>query len=468
MTRDYDVVIVGSGPAGIFTALELARSSRKLRILLLEKGHDLKTRHCPSINNHSNCLACAPCSMVSGWGGAGAFSDGKLTLSPEVGGRLEQYMDPRTVEDLIEYVDRTYLEFGAPDELYGVGPQVEPLRRKAQAAGLELVPLPVRHVGTERSHEILSAMHEFLADRVEMRTDVQVDAILVKNRRVKGIRTHWGEEIGSRFVVIAPGREGSDWLMRQARLLNLTVHNNPIDLGLRIEVLEKVMAPLTDVLYEPKLKFYSRTFHDCIRTFCVCPAGEVTMESTGGEDPVITVNGHSYADRKTENTNFALLGSATFAEPFKDPISYGRSVARLANLLAGGALVQRLGDMLKGRCSVPARIGQWIVQPTLKSATPGDLNAVLPYRFLKGIREMIAAMDRLVPGVASPHTLLYGIEVKFYSSRLHLTENLETQVANLFAIGDGAGVSRGLVQASASGVVAAEEILRRAKVSTAC
>ncbi|MBM3132171.1 MAG: FAD-dependent oxidoreductase [Chloroflexi bacterium] len=462
MAKIYDVVIVGSGPAGIFTALELARSSKKLSILLLEKGRDLKTRHCPSINNHSNCLSCAPCSMVSGWGGAGAFSDGKLTLSTEIGGRLDAYMDIKTVEDLIDYVDKCYLEFGAPEQLYGIGPEVEVLRQKAQTAGLELVPLPVRHLGTERSHEILGAMHDFLANRVEMRTDVQVNSVFTREGRVRGIGTHRGERIDARFVVLAPGREGSDWLVRQAHHLRLTVHNNPIDLGLRVEVPRTVMDGLTNVLYEPKLKYYSKTFRDRIRTFCVCPAGEVTMESTGGEDPVITVNGHSYADRKSDNTNFALLGSATFAEPFKDPISYGRSVARLANLLAGGALVQRFGDMQKGRCSVSTRMDHWAVQPTLSSATPGDINAVLPYRFLKGIKEMILAMDKLAPGVASPHTLLYGIEVKFYSSRLQLTENLETEVANMFAIGDGAGVSRGLVQASASGVVAAQEIRRRA------
>lgn len=462
MAKRYDVVIVGSGPAGIFTALELARSS-KLDILLLEKGRGLQSRYCPSVNFRSDCLSCTPCGMVSGWGGAGAFSDGKLTLSPDVGGQLEKFVGVRNVEDLIDYVDRIYLEFGAPAHVYGTGPEVERIARQAEESGLHLVPVPVRHLGTERSREILQHMHDFLANRVVMRTGVEVIRVQAENRRVKCIETRRGEAIEAPFIVLAPGREGSDWLMRQAARLGLSIHNNPIDLGLRVEIPRNVLSALTDVLYEPKLKYESETFGDRIRTFCVCPAGEVTMESTGGNDPVITVNGHSYADRKTDNTNFALLGSATFGAPFKDPISYGKSVARLANLLSGGAILQRLGDLQEGKCSMGYQIDEWIVQPTLESATPGDINAVLPYRFLKGIKEMLIRMDKLAPGVASPHTLLYGIEVKFYSSRLHLTENMETEIGNLFAIGDGAGVSRGLVQASASGVVAAQEILRRAQ-----
>jgi len=460
MSKSYDVVIVGSGPAGIFTALELAQSS-DLSILLLEKGKDLSLRHCPSIDKHSDCLSCSPCNMVSGWGGAGAFSDGKLTLSPDVGGRLKRYVGLEKTEKLISYVDQRYLEFGASDKLYGVGPEVEGLEQKAKLAGLHLIPVPIRHLGTERCYDVLQHMHDFLTDRVEMQTDIAVTSIIAQSGRVEGIETQDGQRIKARYSVVAPGREGSDWLVTEASRLGLTKHNNPIDLGLRVEVPQAVLETLTDVLYECKLEFYSKTFKDRIRTFCMCPSGEVTMESTGGTEPVITVNGHSYADRKTDKANFALLGSATFAEPFNDPIAYGRSVARMANLLSGGAILQRLGDLRKGRCSTSAHMDQWSVQPTLKNATPGDINAVLPYRFLKGINEMLTAMDRLAPGVASPHTLLYGIEVKFYSSRLQLTENLETEIGNLFAIGDGAGVTRGLVQASASGVVAAREILRR-------
>jgi len=260
---------------------------------------------------------------------------------------------------------------------------------------------------------------------------------------------------------VAPGREGADWLSQEAERLNLTIHNNPVDVGVRVEVLSAVVEELTTALYEAKLEFRSASFNDVIRTFCMCPGGEVILESTGGCDPVITVNGHSYADRHSGNTNFALLVSTNFTEPFREPIAYGRYLARLANILSSGVLVQRLGDLLAGQRSTVARIEQCLVEPTLKSATPGDLSFALPYRHLSGILEMLQAMDRLAPGVASPDTLLYGVEVKFYSCRPQLSPCLETEVSNMFAAGDGAGVSRGLIQASASGVVAAREILRR-------
>ncbi len=460
MSGKYDVVIVGSGPAGIFTALELSQSSN-LKILLLEKGKELSKRHCPGAYGYSGCLACSTCAMVSGWGGAGAYSDGKLTLSPEIGGRLQRYVGDEKIAALISYVDRSYLEFGASDQIYGIGPEVEAISRKAEAAGLRLITMPVRHMGTERCYEVLRGMHDFLAERIEIRTDIAVASIQAEDGKATGVVTADGDVIRSRYVVVAPGREGSDWLMRESDALGLTVANNPVDLGLRVEVAQEVMQDLTDVLYEPKLEYHSTVFDDRIRTFCVCPSGEVTMESTGGDDPVVTVNGHSYADRKTNRTNFALLGSAMFGEPFRDPITYGRSVAKLANLLADGVIMQRYGDLEQGHCSQASNMGEWAIQPTLKSATLGDINAVLPYRFLHGIKEMLLAMDNLAPGIASPDTLLYGIEVKFYSSRLQLTDNLETEIDNLFAIGDGAGVTRGLVQASASGVVAAREMLRR-------
>ncbi len=466
MAKNYDVVIIGGGPAGIFTALELSQSS-DLSILILEKGKDLNKRHCPGAHNYSGCLACFPCAMVSGWGGAGAFSDGKLTLSPDVGGHLCDYESLDKVKGLINYVDHLYGEFGATASLYGGGSEGEALGRKAAEAGLRLIPVPVRHLGTEHCYHVLRDMYDALVERVEIRTSVTAESIVADEGRIKGVETEDGEFIEAKYLVVAPGREGSDWLAKQAAWLGLTTDSNPVDLGLRIEVPNEVLSELTDVLYEPKLEYYSTVFNDRIRTFCVCPAGEVTLESTGGTEPVVTVNGHSYADRKSSNTNFALLGSASFGEPFKDPITYGRSVAKLANLLADGVIMQRYGDLERGHCSTSAGMSEWVVQPTLKNATPGDINAVLPYRFLKGIKEMIVALDKLAPGVASPHTLLYGVEVKFYSSRLHLTENLETEIRNIFAIGDGAGVTRGLVQASASGVVAAQEILKRTKSSVA-
>jgi len=460
MRNKYDVIIVGSGPAGIFAALELTQAT-DLSILLLEKGKDLHLRNCPIIGKELSCPPCSPCDLVSGWGGAGAFSDGKLTLSPQVGGQLESYLGAEKTAELIRYVDDIYLRFGASNEVYGVGPDVEQLAQKAKLADLRLIPTPVRHMGTELCREVLKDMHQFLANRIESQTDTAATSIIVQDRVVKGIQTDDGQQIESRYVIIAPGREGADWLLKEAARLGLTLHNNPVDIGVRVELPFTVLEELTDIFYEFKLEFHSPTFGDRIRTFCMCPAGEVTMETTGGHDPVITVNGHSYAHRKTGNTNFALLVSANFSPPFREPIGYGRYLARLANIISGGVIMQRWGDFNEGHGSTWISIEDGAVEPTLKSATPGDLGYVLPYRFLKGISEMLTAMDKLAPGVASPDALLYGVEVKFYSSRLELSESLETEVTSIFAIGDGAGVSRGLIQAAASGVVAAREIVKR-------
>ncbi len=460
MLNKYDVIIVGSGPAGIFAALELTQAT-DLSILLLEKGKGLHHRNCPIIGKELSCPPCTPCDLVSGWGGAGAFSDGKLTLSPQVGGQLQSYLGSEKTADLIRHVDDIYLRFGASNEVYGVGPDVEQLARKAELAGLRLIPTPIRHMGTELCREVLKDMHQFLANRIESQTDTATTSIIVQDGAVKGIQTDDGQQIESRYVIIAPGREGADWLLKEAARLGLTLHNNPVDIGVRVELPFAVLKELTDVFYESKLEFHSPTFGDRIRTFCMCPAGEVTMETTGGHDSVITVNGHSYAHRKTGNTNFALLVSANFSPPFREPIGYGRYLARLANIISGGVIMQRWGDLNEGHSSTSISIEDGAVEPTLRSATPGDLGYVLPYRFLKGIGEMLTAMDKLAPGLASPHTLLYGVEVKFYSSRLELSESLETEINSMFAIGDGAGVSRGLIQAAASGVVAAREIVKR-------
>jgi uncharacterized FAD-dependent dehydrogenase len=462
MAKKYDVIIVGGGPAAIFAALELSQAS-DLDILLIEKGRDIDNRHCPSRDTGSPCPPCSPCNLVCGLGGAGAFSDGKLTLSPAVGGRLTSYLKGKETEALIRYVDQVYLKFGAPSKLYGVGKGVSALRTKAKRAGLKLVAVPIRHLGTENCRSVLRAMWDYLSPHIEFRLETMAVSIIVEGGRVRGVITEGGERLDCRYLILAPGREGADWLVQEASRLKLTMDINPVDVGVRVEVPATVMAELTGTLYESKLEFQSKSFDDRVRTFCMCPGGEVIMETTGGSDPVITVNGHSYAEHKSNNTNFALLVSTTFTKPFHQPIAYGKYLARLANILSGGVLLQRFGDLMEGRRSTPPRIKSGSVRPTLRDATPGDLSFALPYRYLTGIVEMLQAMDRLAPGVASPHTLLYGIEVKFYSNRLQLSPALESEVSNLFAIGDGAGISRGLIQASASGVIAAREILKRGK-----
>lgn len=457
--KSYDVVIVGAGPAGIFAGLELCDSG--LDVLLLDKGKELSSRVCPVQHGSDRCALCCPCHLVSGFGGAGAFSDGKLTLSTRVGGRLKDLIGLEPAQELIDYVDSLYLKFGAPTKLYGAGEGVAALEQQAASAGFTLTPVKLRHLGTEFCYETLRAMQEYLRPRLDIRMRVTVTSVTVDVNGDKAVETDGGEKFRCRYLILAPGREGSEWLSNEARKLKLALYSNPVDVGCRVEVPMATMDSLTSTLYEAKLDFYSRSFNDRVRTFCMCPGGEVIVESTGGTDPVITVNGTGYAKPKTANTNFAVLVSTTFTEPFHEPIAYGKYLARLGNILSGGVLVQRLGDLLDGRRSTRARLQEGRVDPSLKAAVPGDLSFALPYRYLKSITEMLQAMDSLVPGVASPHTLLYGIEVKFYSSQLKVTPCLETEVKNVFAAGDGAGISRGLVQASVSGTVAAREVLRR-------
>lgn len=454
MRERYDVVVIGAGPAGIFAALELSRDSAR-SVLIVEKGRDIEKRRCPA--REKACVGCRSCDIMTGWGGAGAFSDGKLTLTTKVGGWLADFIGPDSLDLLIEDADRLWLEFGADTKVHGPDEDIAAeLQRQATLADMQLIPMRIRHLGTDRSPAVLGAMRTRLEEvGVEILTNRSVTEIKVQSGHVQGVELDDGTLVRADNVIAAPGREGAEWLAGQAQALGIGLSNNAVDVGVRVEVPAPVMEPLTKHLYEAKLIYFSRRFGDQVRTFCMNPYGEVTTESYGD---VLTVNGHSYAEEKTDYTNFAVLVSQSFTRPFHEPIAYGRSIARLANLLGEGIIVQRLGDLKAGRRSTPSRMLQSVVVPTLSQATPGDLAAVLPYRLLSDILEFLDAMDELAPGVAAPSTLLYGVEVKFYSSRLELDGNLMTQVAGLYAVGDGAGVTRGLVQSSASGLVAARAI----------
>ncbi len=456
----YDVIIVGAGPAGIFSALELTENTN-LNVLVIDRGNDIDQRKCPSSRGFE-CVHCEPCNVLNGWGGAGAYSDGKLTLSTEVGGWLNQYISNRELQALVKYCDDIYIKFGASKEVFGVeNEEVDEIERKASLAGLKLIRQEVRHMGTDKCLETLMRMRKHLDGKITFLPKTEVKGLIAEGNTIQGVETVSGEKILGKYVIIAPGRGGAEWLQMEAQIRGLKTVNNPVDIGVRVELLASVMENLTKVLYEPKLVYYSRAFDDQVRTFCVSPYGEVTTESYDG---VLTVNGGSHAETRTANTNFAILVSTQFTEPFKEPIAYGKYIARLSNLLSGGVMVQRLGDLERGRRSTPERLAHSVLTPTLKNATPGDLSFVLPYRYLADIREMLQALDKISPGVASPETLLYGVEVKFYSSHLQLNTALESKIQNMFTIGDGAGVTRGLIQASASGVIVAREILKREKL----
>ncbi len=465
MQDRYDVIIVGAGPTGIFTALKLVEGEADCEVLILEKGDDITRRTCPmkeSPGSGEGCYECVSCAVVSGWGGAGAYSDGKLALTSSVGGNLEEYIGREKLDSLISRADNYYLKFGAPDQIFGVNEKKEEkFRDKAARAGLKFIPARLRHLGTGYSKKVLKNMKDYLLDKkVDIEFNTMAEELLVDDKEevASGVRLASGEEVSAEFVVVAPGRENASWLAEEIDKLGLDTSLNPIDIGVRVETSASIARPLTEELYESKLIYHTPTFDDRVRTFCMCPGGEVVSENNQG---LITVNGHTHADIETENSNFALLVSKTFTEPFKEPHTYGRAIAKLANLLGGGALVQRLGDLLEGRRSTEARIGRSIVEPTLEQATAGDLSLVFPHRHLTGIKEMLEALDEMAPGIYSKDTLLYGVEAKFYSSRLEVTPELETRVKNLFAGGDGAGITRGLMQASVAGLIIGREINKR-------
>ncbi len=458
MPTSYDVIIIGTGPAGIFAALELVKNT-DLKILMIEKGSDIDQRACPMIESEVPCVQCGLCSILCGWGGAGAYSDGKLTLTSEFGGWLKDYLSPADLSRFIEYVDSIYRSFGAGGEVHGEdNAALSRLKKRAAGYNLELIPARIRHIGTDLCKEVLKTIRKHLNGKVDVIFDTPVSRINSTNGTVAGVTAGDGKVYNAQHVIAAVGREGSSWLSGEAKRLGLSLQKNPVDIGVRVELPAHIMKDITDIAYEGKFIYSSRRFRDRVRTFCMNPYGEVVKEYSEG---ICSVNGHSYRNRTTDNTNFALLVSTDFTKPFDDPISYGKYIAGLANLIGGGVIVQRLGDLKMGRRSTPERIAEGSVRPTLEDATPGDLSFVLPYRHLHNITEMLEALDNVAPGVNSGDTLLYGVEVKFYSMKLKLTPCLETEVKNLFAAGDGAGVTRGLIQASISGVVAAREVMRR-------
>lgn len=466
--KKYDVVIVGAGPAGIFTALELTKKNAGISILIVDKGRTIEKRCCPA-RTTGKCSNCDPCAIVNGWAGAGAFSDGKLTQSTEVGGRIKDYIPEGEAEELIRYADDCYLEFGANKEVYGLNSKkVEDIMYEASKYNIQLIPCPVRHLGTELSYEILKKMYIHLINstKTEFMELTAAKDIIVEDGRAVGVMlcSKEGEdfEVLSDSVVVAPGRDGAEWLTDQAKKLGIKTENNEVDIGVRVEVPNSIMDHLTEDLYEAKLVYYSDTFENKVRSFCMNPAGYVSEEHYDGE--IAVVNGHSYssAGLKSPNTNFALLVSTRFTEPFNQPIEYGKYIAKLGNMLTGGGImVQRLGDLLHGRRTDYDRLKKSTTIPTLKSAVPGDLSFVLPQRHLTSIVETLKAFDHIAPGLYSKNTLLYGVEVKFYSSKLKVNNEFETKINNLYTIGDGAGITRGLMQASVTGIVVARSILKK-------
>ena len=450
----YDVIIIGAGPGGIFSAYELVKRKPELKIAVFELGNPLERRRCPIDGKKvKSCIKCKTCAIMSGFGGAGAFSDGKYNITNAFGGTLYEHIGRDTAIDLMKYVDDINVEYGGEGtKMYSTAGTK--FKKLCMQNKLQLLDASVRHLGTDINYVVLENIYAELKDKVEFRFEYPVDHLEAIEG---GYRVFCGDDFDDcEKCIVSVGRSGSKWMSKVCEEMKIPTMSNRVDLGVRVEIPAQIFSHLTDELYESKIVYRTEKFEDNVRTFCMNPNGIVVNENTKG---IVTVNGHSYEDKdkQTENTNFALLVSKHFSEPFKDSNGYGESIARLSNMLGGGVIVQRFGDLIRGRRSNEKRIEEGLVRPTL-AATPGDLSLVLPKRIIDGIIEMIYALDKIAPGTANDDTLLYGVEVKFYNMEVEIDENLETLYKGLYVIGDGSGVTHSLSHASASGVYVARHI----------
>lgn len=463
---NYDVIIVGAGPGGIFTALELIRRDKDKKILLLEAGRSIDKRSCPKIKTNK-CVSCKPyCHITTGFSGAGAFSDGKLSLNYEVGGDLPELIGGKVVQDYIDYTDKIYLEFGADERVEGIDnpTAVKEIRRKAIEGNLKLVDCPIRHLGTEKAQEIYLRLQNYLLENgVYIEFDTTVKDLIIENGQVKGVnvvdsvKKKNEREMFSNSVVVATGRKGADWLKDMCVEHNIEHKAGTVDIGVRVEVRNEIMESVNNVLYESKLIGYPAPFKDKVRTFCQNPGGFVSQENY--DNDLAIVNGHSYKELKSQNTNLAILSSHNFEEPFNKPIEYGKKVAELVNMLGNGSiLVQRYGDILSGKRTWQKELDRSNVRYTLPDAVAGDLTSAIPYRTMTNIVNFIESMNKVVPGFASEETLLYGPEIKFYSNKVIIDDNFETNIQGLHCLGDSSGWTRGLMMASAMGVMMGEKL----------
>ena len=454
-SMNYDVAIIGAGPGGIFSAFELVKQKPELKVAVFEAGHALEKRCCPIDGNKiKSCISCKTCSIMSGFGGAGAFSDGKYNITNDFGGTLYEYIGKKQALELMRYVDEINMAYGGEGtKLYSTAGTK--FKKLCIQNDLHLLDASVRHLGTDINYVVLENIYNFLKDKVEFFFDTPVETVCAKENgyEVKTAK----ESCFCKDCVISVGRSGSKWMEKVCKEMGIPTKSNRVDIGVRVELPADVFSHLTDELYESKIVYRTKEYGDLVRTFCMNPKGAVVNENTNG---IITVNGHSYEDpeKQTENTNFALLVAKHFSEPFKDSNGYGESIARLSNMLGGGVIVQRFGDLIRGRRSTQDRLDGAFITPTL-NATPGDLSLVLPKRILDGIVEMIYALDKVAPGTANDDTLLYGVEVKFYNMEVEVGSDLMTKkYEGLYIIGDGSGITHSLSHASASGVLVAREI----------